>query len=72
MGVLGKADVEILVAYAEGNMRMRQASLLSHYAEPTIKNHLKRIKAKTGVDPMNFYGLAELVNMYGGTNYDFR
>lgn len=61
---LSKADIEIILAYAKGRMRARQASKLSYYAEKTIKDHLVRIKAKTGVDPMEFDGLCELVNLY--------
>jgi len=71
MDELGRADREILIAFAKGRMRVRQASLLSHYTPITINNHLQRIKAKTGVDPMDFYGLAELVNLCGVADYDF-
>ena len=59
---LTRVDVEILLAYAEGKMRVRQAHLISYYGEPTICNHLKKIKAKTGIDPETFDGLVILVN----------
>lgn len=59
---LTRVDVEILQAYAKGKMRVRQAHLISYYGEPTICNHLKKIKAKTGVDPETFEGLVQILD----------
>lgn len=58
---LGRADIEILFAFAEGRMRMSRAAKISHYDERTVAYHLNSVQAKTGIDPHEFTGLAELI-----------
>ena len=59
---LGRADIEILLAFAEGRMRMNQAAKISRYDERTVAYHLNTVHVKTGIDPREFRGLAKLID----------
>ena len=40
---------------------MSRAAKISHYDERTVAYHLNSVQAKTGIDPHEFTGLAELI-----------
>ena len=54
---------EVVLAFADCNMNLSEVGRKLYMHHNTVKYHLDRTKAITGIDPCNFYGLAELVKM---------
>ena len=63
---MSRVDVEILTAFADGNMRITNAANTTSYDPRTIRYHLERIKQYSGLDPFNFYELIKIIEMIGG------
>ena len=59
--MLSKIDIECVMAYAKGNMRMTNASEILFMHRNSISYHLDKVKNKTGLDPRNFFDLAKLM-----------
>lgn len=54
---------DIILLLADCNMRITSVANKMHMSNSTVLYHVKMIKAITGKNPMNFYDLAELVQM---------
>lgn len=61
-----KKQAEIIMAYAKGDMRIKDAGNLVHMHPTTISYHLGMIKEETGRDPKNFFDLCYLVSIAAG------
>lgn len=56
-------DDQIIMCLAKNNMRATETSYDLKIHRNTVVYRLGKIKALTGLDPMNFYDLHELVRM---------
>lgn len=63
MGNVREEDRKILEAYAESRMRATETARLTHYDRRTIYRRLTDIKARTGIDPLTFWGLCQLLGV---------
>lgn len=63
MGNVREEDRKILEAYAESRMRATETARLTHYDRRTIYRRLNDIKARTGIDPLTFWGLCQLLGV---------
>ena len=59
---LSEKEVAVLDAYARCGMRISRAAKELFYSNGSIIYYFKKVKKKTGLDPRNFYELAELLN----------
>ena len=60
---LDDRDFKIILALAKNNMRATETSYDLNVHRGTVVYRIGKIKALTGLDPMSFYGLCELVEM---------
>lgn len=59
--VLSEIKREVILAFAECNMRVRETARKMFKHRNTVVYHLQQIKEITGLDPYNFYDLIKLV-----------
>lgn len=52
-------DLDILLAYAQAGMRISTAAANTHYDRRTFRRLLIRAGYRAGIDPLDFYDLAE-------------
>lgn len=52
-------DLDILLAYAQAGMRISTAAANTHYDRRTFRRLLIRAGYRVGIDPLDFYDLAE-------------
>lgn len=60
-----RVDVDILFAYANGNLSVSEAARTARYDRKTISYHLDRVHMATGLDPRNFWDLSKLMKLLG-------
>lgn len=60
---LSEVRREVILAFADCNMNLSEVGRKLYMHHNTVKYHLERTKAITGIDPCNFYGLVDLVRM---------
>lgn len=69
---LTRAEVEVLVAFAENGMKVQRTANALHYDKRTVSQRLTLINANTGINPRDFYGLTKLLDIInaekGGEN----
>lgn len=53
------SDLDILIAYAQSGMRISTAAANTHYDRRTFRRLLIRAGFRVGIDPLDFYDLAE-------------
>lgn len=63
---LKKGEIETLFLMADNGMSVPRAAKAGFYNRKTIYERLRNIKAKTGIDPRDFYGLQILLRMVKG------
>ena len=63
LNALTEMDKTVVVRYAENMMRMYRTAKELYMTHSGIHYHLISIKAKTGLDPKNFYDLVYLVRL---------
>lgn len=56
-----KTEIEIIRALADSNMNVCKTAKKVYMHRNTVEYHLQRVKTETGLDPHNFYDLAELL-----------
>lgn len=56
-------DRECIKAYAEYNMSAVAAARGYYMHRATMHLHLKRVREKTGLDPLNFFDLVKLLEL---------
>ena len=61
VGELTDSERETLVLLAYNGMSISRVAEEIHYSRQTVYDRLRSIKAKTGVDPCDFWGLHELL-----------
>lgn len=54
-------DVQVILGFADNNMNVSETSRSLFMHRNTVVYHLDKVKRKTGLDPLNFYDLMELV-----------
>lgn len=52
---------DILIAFANNDMKIHRTAKQLHYARGTIEHHLNAIKKATDIDPRTFRGLMSLI-----------
>lgn len=57
---------EVIKALAECNMSVGRAARELHYNRQTVYYRIGKIKEETGLNPLAFYDLVELLGMDGG------
>jgi carbohydrate diacid regulator len=63
---LDELDFRLILSFAENNMNATDTSLDLYVHRGTVLYRIAKIKEITGLDPMNFYDLHELVKMAKG------
>ena len=58
-----KQQAEIILAYAENDMKIRPTSEKIYMCEANVHYHLRKIEEKTGWNPKKFYDLCYLVGV---------
>lgn len=58
---LDEMDVSIIRGLANHNMNVAKTARAVFMHPNTLRNHAKRIKQKTGCDPLDFFGLWKLL-----------
>ena len=61
--VMTRRRCEVVLALADCNMSANAAGSMLYMDHSCVEYHIKLIKKITGLDPKNFYDLAELVCM---------
>ena len=56
-------DYQVILMFAENNMRMIETSYCLDVHRNTIEYRICKIKRLTGLDPRNFYDLIKLVEI---------
>ena len=56
-------EKEIIKTLADCDMNVLKTARVMHYHRSTIAYHLRSIKKKTGMDPLNFYDLVRLLDI---------
>lgn len=57
------ADLEIIRALADCNLRVSEVARRSYQHRSNVIYHVKRIKRITGLDPLKFYDLIKLLDI---------
>lgn len=56
-------EQDIIKALADSDMSINKAAEQLYFHRNSLVYHIKKIKAKTGLDPNNFYDLCKLLKM---------
>lgn len=65
MTELNEVEVEVIHALADNNMNITDTAKTLYMHRNTVSYRISRVKKKTGIDPMNFYGLCKLLMLVG-------
>lgn len=60
---MSETDWASILALAANNMNVSQTAVALYMHRNTLVYHIQKVKRKTGLDPLNFYDLVELVRM---------
>lgn len=63
MITLTKAEAEMLYLLADNGMNITRVAGEIHYSRKAVYERLRMVKAKTGIDPMDFWGLHRLLSL---------
>ena len=61
--LLDDADIIVLKSYSENGMGVTRTARNTHYDRRTISGRLTNIRLKVGIDPRDFFGLANLLRI---------
>lgn len=56
-------EKEIVLTFADSDMKLYTAANRMHYNRNTVKYHMGKIKQETGLEPRRFWDLVKLVQM---------
>lgn len=62
---LDELDVEVIRGLADNRMNVSDTARALHMHPNTVYYRIKRVKKKTDIDPMDFYGLCKLLMLAG-------
>lgn len=71
LSAMSPLDKGVVIAFAEANMKPGGASKRYHMSYNGVYYHLLSVKAKTGLDPKNFFDLCQLVEMITKERKDY-
>lgn len=71
LSALTPMDKEIVMNFAEANMKPGLAVSKHHVSYNNVYYHLLSVRVKTGLDPKNFYDLCKLVEMITKERKDY-
>lgn len=60
---LTQAERETLILLADNRMSVAEVARECYYSRKTIYDRIRTIKAKTGIDPLDFWGLHRLLTI---------
>ena len=60
---LTDVDVQVVLTFADNNMNATETGKKLFMYRTTVKYHLERVERKTGLNPLKFYDLVELVGV---------
>jgi carbohydrate diacid regulator len=60
---MDERDALIVIALADHRMNIAEAARVLYMHRNTVVYHIQKIRQNTGLDPLNFYDLYELVKM---------
>lgn len=59
---LSRLELEVLIAFAKGGMRISKASDMLHMSSTSVDSYLCKIYQRTGINPRDFFGIGCLLN----------
>lgn len=60
---LSGTDKQVILTYAECNMRVSNTSRALYMSRSNVDYHLEKVRLETGLNPKCFYSLIKLVDM---------
>ena len=60
---LTQAEREVLILLADNRMSVSEVARESYFSRTAIYDRIRTIKAKTGIDPLDFWGLHLLLSI---------
>lgn len=60
--MLTDQDINVVLAFAQNNMKILTTAKAVYMNRNSIRYHLKKVKDHTGLNPHNFYDLIKLVD----------
>lgn len=60
---LTDTDIQVVLAFAENDMNASKTARKVFLNKSSVKYHLERVGAKTGLSPLKFYDLVKLVGI---------
>ena len=60
---MNEMDIKVILALANSDLNISKAAVEVFCHMNTIRYHVKKIRAATGLDPLRFYDLCKLVQM---------
>ena len=60
---LTKAEEDMLILLADNRMSVTAVAKESYYSRKAVYDRLRGIKSRTGIDPLDFWGLHRLLSM---------
>ena len=60
---MNRINKELILAFAQNNMNVSKTSRQVFMHRNTVTYRFEKIKEETGLDPLTFYDLVELVGM---------
>lgn len=64
---LTDTDIQVVLAFADNNMDATKTGRKVFLNKSSVKYHLERVGAKTGLSPLKFYDLVKLVGILNVT-----
>lgn len=62
LNLISAAEKQIVLAFAKSNMNLSKAARKTYMSRHGVEYRLNNVRKKTGLNPMEFYDLAYLVN----------
>ena len=62
---LTQEDMETVIEFANNNMDVSKTARQLFLSRSAAVYHLEKVKTQTGLDPLNFYDLIQLLKLFG-------
>lgn len=62
---LDELDVQIIRGLADNRMNVTETAKAMYIHRNTVRFRIERVKKKTNIDPLDFYGLCKLLMLVG-------
>lgn len=65
MKMLNEVEIEVIRGLADNRMNVSETARALYMHRNTVGYRIERVKKKTGIDPLDFYGLCKLLMLVG-------